>query len=576
MSDQGQRFQHRWNFRRTETDVDSSSDDDNDNSRSDSASDPKLMKHNPVNCQFSVDAHQTMVSPTSFPKEEKQNNSSFEEPNRNPNQSKARSRTKRTTSNHEPSDASFIDLRGYMESLVEEIKTARKDLLVWMSNEMTSSSKDDVISPKPRKGQRQNAKRGKTPRNNNPNKGRRRRSGTVVTQNQTNEEAVPPKEGENVVIDAKPVEKTEKKKGKGSRLCTKKRKIDAIEAVEQTDKTVAAAADDCVTLSTTILPQKEVLNSEKNPSEVGNGTKKRNALNSGVNLSSHHLNFDLRTQQKKDGVLAQNPVEDGNERDGVKRNALNPGVNLSSHHLNFDPRDQQKEDGNGRDGVKRNALNSGVNLSSHQLNFDPRTQQKDVVFAQNPVEDGKRRDSLNSGVNLSSHHLNFDLRSQQKDEVFSQNPSEDGNERDGVKRNALNPEFNLSSHHLNFDLRNQQKDAVFAQNGLRNPSDYYGQNTCPTTGHGFPFPFVHQGSNSGNGMSNISSQFGQPYLTHGNRMSGMFMEPPLFLNGNHAFKESYGGLNQPLKFNNVQQGGLQSPDIRRGAFNQQQGTKTNQ
>uniref|UniRef100_A0A803L802 Uncharacterized protein n=1 Tax=Chenopodium quinoa TaxID=63459 RepID=A0A803L802_CHEQI len=437
MSDQDQQLQHRWNFRRTENDFDSS---DDDHSRPSSSSEP--TKHKLVTSQFSEEnAQQTMHNPTSIPSGENENQLNFEEPNRKLNQPgktcerKARSKkTKRTTLNYEPSDATLINLSGYMESLVEEIKTARVDLLAWMSNELTSSSKDDVISSKPsgpKKGQKQNTKRSKTPRNN-PNKGRKR-PGTS-TQNKTNEEVVVlSKEGENVIVDAKSVEKTEaksvekteakpvekteakpaqKQKGKTSRSSTKKRKTDGTEAVEQT---ITAAADICVALPS-VLPQNQVTNCERIP------------------------------------------LEDGNDRDAVNRNVLNPGVNLSSQCLNFDP-------------------------------------------------------------------------------------------------------------------RAQQKDGIFAQGGLRNVSDF-GQNSCPTmgngNGNGFPFPLAPQGSNCGIGLPNVPNQFGQQYLSQSNRMSGMFGEPSLFSNGNHAYMEKYGVLNQPLRFNFQQSGvmALQCPDIRRGAFNQ--------
>lgn len=430
MSGQDQRYQHRWEFRRTENDFDSSSDDDS--LKPISAGEPKLMKHKLVNSLSSEEnAQQTMPSPASLLRGEKENHLSFEEPNRKPNKpGKSRdrkARPKRTTSNNEPSNAASIDLKGYMESLVEEVKIAREDLLTWMRNEMKSSSKNVIISSKStgaKKGQRQSAKRSKTPRNN-PNKSRRKSGTTENCEDgssgkrspKINEEVVvPPKEGENVAIVAKPVGKTEKQKGKTSRLSTKKKKIDGTAAVEQTDKTIAAAADSCVTLST-VVPQTQVINSERNP------------------------------------------LEDGNVSD------------------------------------------------------------------------------------------------------------------DAVEINALNSEVDLSSHHLKFDPRSQLKDGVFAQNGLRNASDYE-QNTCPTmgngNGNGFPFPLAPQGMNGGIGMPNVSSQFGLQYLTQGNRMSGMYREPPLFPNRNHAYMESYGGLNQHLNFN-AQQGGvmaLQFPDIRRTAFNQ--------
>lgn len=417
MSTPDQRFQHRWEFRRTENDFDSS---DDDHSRPASASEPKLIKHKLVTCLFPEEnAQTTMRSPTSsLPRGEKENHSSFDEPNQagKMHGREARSRkTKRKTSDHEPSNAALIDLRGYMESLVEGIKITREDLLAWMNKEMKLSSKDDAVSSKPsgtRKGQRQSAKRIKTPRNN-PITSRKKTA--IVTQNCEDGSSGKKSPQTN---DADEKKKIEKPKGKVARSSTKKQKIaGVVEAGEQTDK-----GGNHMTLPT-VLPEKQVANSEI-------------------------------------------PLENGNEKDVGKRNALN----------------------------------SGVDLSSHQLNFDPRS------------------------------------------------------------------------------LHN---DGIFAQSGLRNLSEYE-QNACPSMGSGiengngngngnaFPFPLAPQVSNAGIGMRNIPSQYGLQYLTQGNRMPGMYREPFRFSNGNHAFMESYGSLNQHLKFN-VQQGGvmaLQCPEIRRGAFNQ--------
>jgi len=175
------------------------------------------------------------------------------------------------------------------------------------------------------------------------------------------------------------------------------------------------------------------------------------------------------------------------------------------------------------------------------------------------------------------------------------NPLGDGNERDFGNRNALSAGINLSSQ-LSCFPRAHQKDGVFAQNGPRNVNDYE-QNTGLTIGNvrpngngnasanGFPFSLQNgngsagagasgfpfslyphpQGLNGGIGIQN-PTQFGMQFLSQDNRMPGQnrmnggFTRVP---NGNHGFMESYGALNQHLRFK-TQGGslGLQCPDIR--------------
>ncbi|CAO2830273.1 unnamed protein product [Amaranthus hypochondriacus] len=314
MSNQDQRFQHRWEFRRAEHDVDSSSDDQH--SRPSSINEPKLMN------KFSEDnTKQAMLSPTSFPRVEKENHSSFEECTRKPNtqskvnERKTRSRiNKQTECNQEPSEAAAsTDMKGYMDSLVEEIRSTRKDLLIWMTNEI-KSSKDNITTFKPsgtRNVKRQIVKTRKPPRKN-PNNGKRRRSGRAITKNRedessdrepptTNEVVAQTNIVENIVTDAVSVEKVEKQKGKSSRVSNKKQKIDSSKTEDQTDKAVTGTANSCVTLPT-VVSQKQVENSGRNPfedSSVGIRTE----------LNSYQQSFDPRAKQK-DPVFAQNGMRD--------------------------------------------------------------------------------------------------------------------------------------------------------------------------------------------------------------------------------------------------------------------------
>ena len=182
-------------------------------------------------------------------------------------------------------------------------------------------------------------------------------------------------------------------------------------------------------------------------------------------------------------------------------------------------------------------------------------------------------------------------------ENAERNPLGDGNERDFGKRNALNTGINLSSQLPCFP-RSQQKDGLFAQNGLRNVNDYE-QNTGLTIGNarpngngsgsangfpfslqngngsasasasasGFPFSFYPhpQGLHGGIGIQH-RSQFGMQFLSQDNRMSGhnrMNGGLTRLPNGHHGFVDSYGSLNQHLRFK-AQGGasGLQCPDVR--------------